>query len=387
MDIVCIGQDGWRSPWTEKQQHSVQLARRGHRVLYVDPDERDDRLPVPAGLRALAPSRTLYGVERPAPSLFVFSYVHAPLLRWRVNAWRRPRTTRAVAARLGFRRPVVLTLTPHVLPLVHALEPSAVFYYAVDEMSAFGAMSEEQRRRTRLREEALLRETRAAFAVSPRLVARFREIQPRTHLLENGVDPDHFSPERRPAPAPPPALARLPRPRLGLVGQIDDRVDTALLVALARARRDASVVLVGRVKPGTDVSMLAAEPNIHLAGYHDYDALPGVLHALDVCLLPYRATPLTQACNPSKLLEYVAAGRPVVATPLEGLGASRAVIEVADGPAAFVAAVARALADPEVGRARRLALAAAHRWERRTEQLERAMREALAAEPPRARSA
>src|SRR5690606_23937573 len=117
--------------------------------------------------------------------------------------------------------------------------------------------------------------------------------------------------------APHPAIAPLPRPRVGFVGQIDERMDQALVVSLAprlATRQPAgSGVLAGRVKEGVDLSRLTAEPNVHLVGFVPYDALAGVYRELDVGLVPYVISPLTQACNPLKVYEYLAADLAVVA--------------------------------------------------------------------------
>src|SRR5690606_8901763 len=114
------------------------------------------------------------------------------------------------------------------------------------------------------KEEArLLTECDVALAVSETLRERFARTQPRTYLQENGVNLADFSPEALEQAAPHRAIAPLPRPRVGFVGQIDERMDQALVVALARqlaTRQPAgSVVLAGRVKEGVDISALKAE--------------------------------------------------------------------------------------------------------------------------------
>ena len=379
MDLICFGQQNWDYCWTGKQHLMTRLARRGHRVLYVDPQALQDVASLADHLRALAPVATGFAVREVAPGLSVFTHRHAPILGWRLNEARRPRVLRSLARRLGFQRPVALVLHPDARPFLRAVRPAATVYYAVDEMTAFGGMTEAERRRMRAAEEALLAEADLALCVSPRLLERFRRTQPRSYLLENGADVDHFAPARLARAPRHPAMAGLPSPRLVFVGQVDERLDQPLLVTLARARRDCAVVLAGRVKPGVDVSALAAEPNVHLIGYQPYEELPSVLAGADVCLVPYRLTDLTQSCNPLKVFEYLASGRPVVTTPLDGLGRTAGVVEVADTPERFVEAVGRALADPAAGREARLAVAAANGWEQRADELERRLEEAVAA--------
>ena len=377
MRVLCFGQQNWDYCWTGKQQLMSRLARRGHQVLYIDPDSIEDGAHGLDALRALAPVRTGLGIRDVAPGLTVCTHVHAPVLRWRINQWRRPRLLRAAIARLGFESATRIALHPKVLPLVEAAGPGPLLYYAVDEATAFPNIPPDEQRRIRDAEDTLLRRSSVAMAVSPRLAARFRTLQPRTYHLENGADVAHFSPEALAAAPPHQGVAALPRPRLVFVGQVDERIDQPLVAALARARPDWSLVFAGRRKRGVDFATLETLPNVRFLGYQPYEQLPGILREADVCIVPYRLTDLTHACNPLKIYEYLATGRPVVATPLEGIGICREVVRLAEGAAAFTAALDAALADPAAGRTERLALAQANSWEARTDALEMRLQETV----------
>jgi glycosyltransferase involved in cell wall biosynthesis len=168
-------------------------------------------------------------------------------------------------------------------------------------------------------------------------------------------------------------MAALPRPRIVFTGAIvAKKLDVPLLAALARARPGWSFALVGPIgmgDPGTDVSALEGEPNIHLLGARTYTQLPDVLRAADAGLIPYARNELTESIFPMKVYEYLAAGLPVVATPLPSL---REVAEVAT--ASDAEGLARLLeeaiaADGLARRAERSRAAAAHSWERRLEEI------------------
>jgi glycosyltransferase involved in cell wall biosynthesis len=378
MDVVCFGQQNWDHCWTGKQHLMTRLAARGHRVLYVDPDLELEAPRRPAS-RGLAHLPGGGGLREVAPRLFVFTHRYSRLLRWRGSVWRHPRLMRAWVDRLGFREPIGLTLLPRAGEWIDVVQPAARVHYAIDEMTAYGGISEVEKPRIRAQEEALVRRSQVSLAISPRLLDRLRRIQPRTYLLPSGADVEHFTPDRLPRPEGDPVLAALrPAPIVGLVGQIDERIDQRLLTGIARARPGWAIVLVGRVKEGVDVSALERCPNVHRLGYRPFAELPRLVAGMDVCIVPYRPGPLTHSCSPLKVYEYLAAGRPVVSTPLEGLLQCADVVETADAPGGFLAGIERCLAEPERGRDRRLAVAAANSWAHRVVELERRLEEGLA---------
>lgn len=136
------------------------------------------------------------------------------------------------------------------------------------------------------------------------------------------------------------------------------------------------MVLVGPVgvgDPSTDVSALDALPNVHLVGPRTYAGLPAVLRGADVGVIPYTVTALTRSIFPMKVHEYLAAGLPVVTTPLPALAGVPDVVRAGDA-AAFVTAVADALAadGPEARRARS-GRARAHSWDVRLGELAEAL--------------
>jgi glycosyltransferase involved in cell wall biosynthesis len=150
------------------------------------------------------------------------------------------------------------------------------------------------------------------------------------------------------------------------------KLDLDLIGALARARPDWTLALVGPVGPGdprTDVSALAPLPNVHLLGARPYAALPEVLRAADAGIVPYAINELTRSVFPMKVYEYLAAGLPVVSTPLPALDGVAGVATAADGPA-MAAALERALAEdgPEARRARSNAVRD-RSWEARLEEI------------------
>jgi ADP-heptose:LPS heptosyltransferase/glycosyltransferase involved in cell wall biosynthesis len=379
MNIVCFGQQNWDFCWTGKQQLMTRLAQRGHRVLYIDPDMAFDVRNRRDHLRALLPEKSRFGIRDVGPgTLYVFTYHYAPALRWRLNGRRHEMLIPKIASLLGFDNPVVMSMHPDAAKRIASLDPQAVLYQAIDEWTGFGQFEgQSEAEQIRAREEDLIRSCEIAFGVSPVLKERMEKVNPRTYLLESGADVDHFAPGRLARAAGHPAIKDLPHPRLGFVGQVDARLDQDLLVHIARSRPDWHIILAGRQHAEVDFSAVQRESNIHLLGYQPYDQLPNVVREFDVCLVPYKSTNLTNSCSPLKVFEYLATGKPVVSTPLLGLGSSRDAVRIATTADEFVSAVERALANPEEGRELRLARAEENSWHRRVDFLESCMREAI----------
>lgn len=168
-------------------------------------------------------------------------------------------------------------------------------------------------------------------------------------------------------------MESLPSPRIVFTGAIvATKLDLRLLVELARLRPSWSFALVGPVGPGdphTNVSALAAEPNIHLLERRSYEQLPSVLRAADAGLIPYARNELTNSIFPMKVYEYLAAGLPVIATPLPAL-ANVAEVQTAQDAEGIVRLLEQALSeDSPERRAERSRTAAAHSWDRRLEEI------------------
>jgi UDP-galactopyranose mutase len=231
--------------------------------------------------------------------------------------------------------------TPMMLPFSRHLRAACTVYDCMDELSAFKFAPPELLGL----ENELLKAADLVFTGGHSLFESKRERHHAVHAFPSSVDVAHFGRAREPGEEPP-CLAHLPRPRLGFYGVIDERMDLDLVAALADARPDWTVVMVGPVVK-IDPESLPRRDNIVWQGSRTYQELPDQTRGWDVALMPFALNESTRFISPTKTPEYLAAGLPVVSTPVTDVvrhyGELEAVEIAGDAPA-FVAACERALA-------------------------------------------
>jgi glycosyltransferase involved in cell wall biosynthesis len=373
-DIVLLSTADWDNPfWTNKQHVAVELARRGHRVLYVDSLglRRPSISPQDAG-RVLR--RLLKGVRAPRQvreRLWVWSPVAVPLQRLAAVRWLNRLVLRAGlrfwCRLLGIRRELLWTYNPMTTALFPVGDFDTIVYHCVDEISAQPGMPAAA---IDAAESALLTQADVCFVTARHLLETRRHRNPNTHYFPNVADFEHFSAARDPATAVPTDLAELPRPRIGFVGAISGyKLDLQLIRTIAVSHPEWSIVLIGKVgegDPWTDVSLLRGPANLHLLGPRPYAALPGYLKGFDAAMLPAALNDYTRGMFPMKFFEYLAAGCPVVSTALPALDAYCGVARLAASHDEFIDALEMSICGDGASLTHRIDTAREHTYERRT---------------------
>jgi glycosyltransferase involved in cell wall biosynthesis len=325
-------------------------------VIYLDPDST-------LGARVPVASLTVAQGSDDIPH----RVVHAPLRgmipgnRFRVvstlNRWYGTRSVLRILQRTQCDDVVLVVQRPDLLPTLRGLPARVRVYDVVDDYEAL-AETPAAARHVALAHRRMLNQCDIVWTTSRALADRIRPYRADVIESTNGVDVDAFV--RGAASAPPTALAAVPHPRVGLIGRLNDRVDWPLMEEICRARPDWHVVIVGpEYAAGRDtiaaLARLAHYPNAHRIAAIPPDAMPACVAALDVCLIPYRLTTLTLAINPLKVYQYLAAGKPVVATRLPALSPFGDEIACASGADESIDAIEAALAsigDPGIERRR-----------------------------------
>ena len=230
--------------------------------------------------------------------------------------------------------------TPLAIGFTRELTPLAVIYDCMDELSAFKSAPPELQER----EKELFARANLVFTGGQTLYEAKRDKHPDVHLFPSSVDVPHFAQARRPLPEPE-DQARIPHPRIGYCGVIDERMDLGLLAGVAAERPHWHIVMLGPVVK-IDPASLPKLHNIHYLGSKTYKELPAYLSGWDVAILPFARNESTRYISPTKTPEYLAAGRPAVSTsirdvvrPYGALG----LVEIADEPSEFIQAIERAL--------------------------------------------
>lgn len=378
-DIVCIGSADWATELPINQHQLMGRLAAENNVLFVE--SLGLRRPQLAG-RDLSRlwrrlKRGLRGA-RPAPEgLHVLSPLVLPLhskeaVR-KLNRWLLRRQVKRAARKLDMSEPILWAYVPQAEAVIDVLDPSLVIYHCVDDVAAQKGIDAESFREA---EERFARRADLVLASAPALAERMRTLSDHVLYAPNVADTGTFATALEPGPVDP-DIDALPHPRLVFQGAIvATKLDVQLLAQVAELRPNWSIVLVGprgAGDPTGDLSPLDNAPNIHLIGPRQANDLPKVLRGADIGLIPYAINDLTRSVFPMKVYEYLAAGLPVLATPLPALDGVDAIETISSAEELVATAERELAADSAEVRQARSKNAASHSWEARLEEIEQAL--------------
>lgn len=328
LSLICFSHLRWDFVF-QRPQHLMTRLARSMRVLFWEEPVEEDEGAVPwleqredaSGVTIVVPHRPvlLAGEGRVAALRGLLDDCLAgcdgPLLRW--------------------------YYTPMMLPFSKHLEAACTVYDCMDELKNFRFAPPE----LMALEEAMFGLADLVFTGGYSLYEAKRANHAAVHPFPSSVDTAHFA-QARSIAHDAADQAALPRPRFGFYGVIDERMDLDLIAALADTRPDWTIVMVGPVVK-IDPAELPQRPNIAWLGSKGYAELPRYAGGWDVALMPFAINEATRFISPTKTPEYLAAGLPVVSTPIVDVvrhyGDMAGVFVAGDAPA-FVAACEEALA-------------------------------------------
>lgn len=324
MDMVVLSHLRWDFVF-QRPQHLVSHAARHHRALFVEEPVKGDAF----GLEQRQLTSNLRVVRPTVPAATSLATSEAWLsraIRQLVDGWRRDEV-------------LVWHYSVMAEPLSRELDAAVTVFDCMDELSAFRGAPPHLIDR----ERALLDRADLVFAGGYSLWEAKRRLHPRVHLFPSSVDVGHFSAARREQPEPR-ILRGVRHPRFVYAGVIDERLDLGLLANLAAADIG-EVVLVGPVVK-IDPDDVPISPHVHQLGIQPYELLPALFAHCDVALMPFELNAATRFISPTKTPEYLAAGLPIVSTPIADVVRAYGdldMVHIADGALDFIAACSNML--------------------------------------------
>jgi glycosyltransferase involved in cell wall biosynthesis len=345
--VICFGGEDW---WYHNRGHfDMQMMRELSRhvpVLYINsigmrvPRVGEGTMFVRRVVRKLRSVRRGYVSVR--ANFSVITPVAGPgALGRRVTRAMLPRQVRGAARKLGIKRPLIWVACPPGADYVDALDPVGVVYQRTDRYESFQGVDPDE-----IKGYDNVLKRRAALTIYCSRSLKNDEASTSTQALfiDHGVDYERFAAAGRGNKPEPADLATIGRPRVGFVGGIDSHTfDPPLLTGLAQRMPDVQFVLVGACSLPEG---WCDEANVHLLGQRAYEDVPSYMAACDVLIMPWNDSTWIKACNPVKLKEYLAVGRPVVSSPFDELEHYNEYIEVADNIDDFAHATRHAIEAP-----------------------------------------
>jgi UDP-galactopyranose mutase len=238
--------------------------------------------------------------------------------------------------------------TPMAVSFTNHLKPLAVVYDCMDELSAFHGAHPA----LKTHESQLLKRADVVFTGGQSLYEAKQHQHPNIHAFPSSIEKEHFATARNFLEEPA-NQKDIPHPRLGFFGVIDERMDIELLRGIAEAKPDWHLVIIGPVVK-IDPAILPACPNIHYLGGKSYQELPAYIAGWDIAMLPFAINESTKFISPTKTPEYLAAGKPVISTPIRDVVkpyGENDLVRIASSVSEFVACAEEILSESAVDRA------------------------------------
>jgi len=360
--IVVFSHLRWRFVWQRPQQFLSRFAEK-HPVLFVEIVEFDADEP---RVELTSPTAGVTVLNLHVPPSMAGSPELTDVIREAV---------REGMAHMSIENPLLWFYNPMDAGWVLGwLENRGIVYDCMDELAQFRGAHPQLVQR----EKELIDAADVVFTGGIELYEKKSKQHPNTHFFGCAVEYDHFAQAQAEGPIPE-DLAAIPGPRIGWFGVVDERVDYDLLREVAAKRPDLSFVIVGPAIK-VDPKEFPQASNLHWLGGRDYKELPLYCRGYDVCMMCFALNEATEFINPTKALEYLATGRPVVSTAVKDVVRQyEDTVRIAHDPDEFLAIVDDALTGGQVEMvARGIEKAKAASWENTVGEMQRLIDEAIA---------
>jgi UDP-galactopyranose mutase len=343
-DLICISHLRWDFVW-QRPQHILSRLAKQYRVFFVeepvtDPEVDEPRLDIAQGRG-----------ENPVTVIRLMQSAREQ--RW--IGHNDPETQSTYENLLaeyfaqGSEDRILWLYTPMAAPFVDVLKPSLLVYDVMDELSAFKGAPAALREQDRY----MLGKADVVFAGGVSMYRARLPYASNIHLFPSGVEIEHFARAATQTMPRPEDITQMSGPIIGYFGVIDERMDMPVLAKLAASHPDWNIVMLGPVVK-IDPGELPQAPNLYFLGMKEYEELPSYLAYFDVALVPFAMNEATRYLSPTKTLEYLAAGKPVVAAPIADIVELYGdYVRIGETPEDYVTHVESALAETQAERQER----------------------------------
>ena len=363
--IICFAPNDFWAMNPSCTNHLMDRFTRKNKVLYINPFSSDilgERKNVSRriGRKVKSIFKCFRKVRK---NLYVFSPVFLPLqgnpiidmvnniaLRFQL----------ILACRLaGVSRPIIWVENPRAADMLDWFSAEAIVYHISDLFSKSRYVGNKEK--LRRREEIVTGKSDLLFCVSKPLYQLKSACRGNVFYLPHGVDFDLF--RQACAAEPLKELADIPKPIAGYYGTMTANNDIELLLYCARRLPNVSFVFAGQITSG-DYSELQKLPNVYLLGELPYVKIPRLCAGFNVCMLQWKMTDWIRSCNPLKMMEYMASGKPIVSVPIQEVVDNYSdIISVAESKEQFCDAIDSELTNDSPERSnRRIEIARSHSW-------------------------
>jgi hypothetical protein len=377
MNIVCLSPAPWDYPiWTNRQHIMARMAK-CHKVIYVfqpvffkSSIKRNVSLKETKKISMLKKINDNLWTYTP----FIIPFSNKSLFIHRINVKISSMFLKKILLLLGFDNYLLWFYDPEGVVYLDYLNPKLTCYDCVDEYSTMPYYNSSKRRKERLNrlENELIKKCDLVFTTAQNLYKQKKRLNPKTYLVENVGDFDHFNEVEREKLHTPTDISKIPSPIIGFVGALDDyKVDHDLLEYIAVKKPNWSIVLIGsKMNSKEKTDTFSKNDNIFYLGRKDYKKLPQYISHFDVCIIPYKINDYTKHVFPIKFFEFLSTGKPVITTALPALKKYSRTARIASSYNEFIQAIEESIHyDSEGLKEKRINLAKNNTWEYRTEKL------------------
>ena len=336
-------------------------------IYYVEPARSEKKFPLVKRLK-----ENLYLVDVPYLPKFLNNtkFSRFSVLVSNISIW-------LLLKMLRVKNPIYMVYQPHNLVLANKLSTffgkSLLCYDFTDDWSEFPGHSEWRKNEIKQAEENVLKQVDVVFAVSEKLLEKAKEINSKTYYLPNATSFENFNKVTQHISISQ-NIQALPEPRIGYVGKITPwRIDFNLLKYLVVNRPNWNIVMIGPIHPEARslVEEMSKLQNISFLGAKEYHSLSNFIKGFNACILPHMVDALTESMYPIKLYDYMATGKPIVATGIREALKFNNVIKVAHSKKEFLTCLDEIIDNKNYpdSAEERIKVAKENSWDYRTNQL------------------